>query len=85
MPVCSQRLPRGLKVISVLGAIRRPPTSMSWSETFRTERKEWPLELMEASPPVLGPGVDAQQGHGTLGGFCTVGLHGRFMVGLLKS
>ena len=50
MPVCSQRLPRGLKVISVSGAIRRPPTSMSWSETFRTERKEWPLELMEASP-----------------------------------
>lgn len=40
----------GLKVISVSGAIRRPPTSMSWSETFRTERKEWPLELMEASP-----------------------------------
>ena len=34
--------------------------------------------------PVLGPGVDAQQGHGTLGGFCTVGLHGRSMVGLLK-
>ena len=34
--------------------------------------------------PILGPGVDAQQGHGTLGGFCTVGLHGRFMVGLLK-
>ena len=34
--------------------------------------------------PVLGPGVDVQQGHGTLGGFCTVGLHGRFMVGLLK-
>ena len=34
--------------------------------------------------PVLGPGVDAQQGHGTLGGFCTVGLHGRFMIGLFK-
>ena len=34
--------------------------------------------------PVLGPGVDAQQGHGTLGGFCTVGLHGRSMVGLFK-
>ena len=40
----------GQNVISVSGAIRRPPTSMSWSETFRTERKEWPLELMEASP-----------------------------------
>lgn len=34
--------------------------------------------------PILGPGVDAQQGHGTLGGFCTVGLHGRSMVGLFK-
>ena len=34
--------------------------------------------------PVLGPGVDAQQSHGTLGGFCTVGLHGRSMVGLFK-
>lgn len=34
--------------------------------------------------PVLGPGVDAQQGHGTPGGFCTVGLHGRSMVGLFK-
>ena len=34
--------------------------------------------------PVLGPGVDAQQVHGTRGGFCTVGLHGRSMVGLFK-